>query len=378
MADEQDPSGSNPYMPQFISQAPWYLGTKRGSLHHQKQGSQRSKPALNTWYAKGAKVATPVTRFRKGACTNCGAMTHDAKTCCERPRKLPAKFSGRDYQQDEVIQELSLDWEGKRDRWNGYEAEMFTNVMEDWKEIEDEKIRRREAALATRSYGKEEEPALDSEKYQEYDHSELTNNIDPRTKTTTRKLRDREDVPAYLHNLDTSANSYDGKSRAIQECAVVPEAAPDESQMYRDSWMKVTGEMAQMAKQEDFAEKVNEKGAHLSTLANPSQTELMYREFERKKQGLQTLKKQKLLEKYGGEEHLAVTDPTMIAEEGVEDKEKPVPTPGKRSKAQDLAEDVYINRHTSVWGSYYDRSTGLWGYACCHITNRAAYCTKSS
>ena len=33
-----------------------------------------------------------VTKFRKGACSNCGAMTHKTKDCCERPRKKGAKW----------------------------------------------------------------------------------------------------------------------------------------------------------------------------------------------------------------------------------------------------------------------------------------------
>ncbi len=38
-------------------------------------------------------------------------------------------------------------------------------------------------------------------------------------------------------------------------------------------------------------------------------------------------------------------------------------------------EDVYINNHTSVWGSWYDRGAHCWGYACCHQSIRNAYCT---
>lgn len=42
----------------------------------------------------------------------------------------------------------------------------------------------------------------------------------------------------------------------------------------------------------------------------------------------------------------------------------------KRSRYE---EDVYINNHTSVWGSWW--SDGTWGYACCHSTVKNSYCT---
>lgn len=35
---------------------------------------------------------------------------------------------------------------------------------------------------------------------------------------------------------------------------------------------------------------------------------------------------------------------------------------------------VYINNHTSVWGSWYDASSGTWGYACCHSVIHVSYC----
>lgn len=36
---------------------------------------------------------------------------------------------------------------------------------------------------------------------------------------------------------------------------------------------------------------------------------------------------------------------------------------------------VYVNNHTAVWGSFYDSSTGEWGFACCHSTVHLSYCT---
>lgn len=34
-----------------------------------------------------------------------------------------------------------------------------------------------------------------------------------------------------------------------------------------------------------------------------------------------------------------------------------------------------VNNHTSVWGSFYDRRTGKWGFRCCHSVIRNSYCT---
>lgn len=43
-----------------------------------------------------------------------------------------------------------------------------------------------------------------------------------------------------------------------------------------------------------------------------------------------------------------------------------------RSKYQ---EDVYVNNHTSVWGSWFDRDASAWGYGCCHSLVAGSYCT---
>lgn len=81
-----------------------------------------------------------ITKFRKGACTNCGAMTHQAKTCIERPRKIGAKFSGRNFGRDEVISEVAQGYAAKRDRWNGYDPNQYkSDVIEQWNKIDDAK-----------------------------------------------------------------------------------------------------------------------------------------------------------------------------------------------------------------------------------------------
>lgn len=38
-------------------------------------------------------------------------------------------------------------------------------------------------------------------------------------------------------------------------------------------------------------------------------------------------------------------------------------------------EDAFPANHTSVWGSYFDRRSMRWGFACCHSLTLKAYCT---
>merc|ERR1711953_577352 len=37
-------------------------------------------------------------------------------------------------------------------------------------------------------------------------------------------------------------------------------------------------------------------------------------------------------------------------------------------------EDVVVNGHSAIWGSFYDPSSGSWGYACCSSTKKGDAC----
>jgi pre-mRNA-processing factor SLU7 len=52
----------------------------KSGLEHQKFKPENTKDDFNTWYQKGAFQTTVVTKYRKGACTNCGATTHNSKS----------------------------------------------------------------------------------------------------------------------------------------------------------------------------------------------------------------------------------------------------------------------------------------------------------
>jgi pre-mRNA-processing factor SLU7 len=105
----------NPHIPQYMSSAPWYLNAAGPGLHHQRNLKEKKAVAdVHDYLPRGQKLGPAAVKFRKGACANCGAMTHNEKDCVERPRKKGARFTGKDIKQDEVIVEMAYDYAGTR------------------------------------------------------------------------------------------------------------------------------------------------------------------------------------------------------------------------------------------------------------------------
>ncbi|CAO3701847.1 unnamed protein product [Rhizopus microsporus] len=100
---EVDDEGNeiNPHTPQFMLKAPWYVDTGKVSLKHQKAPEKRSANKFtaddNYWYARGKRAGPAATKYRKGACENCGAMTHKTKDC-RTTKKKRCKMDRREHQ----------------------------------------------------------------------------------------------------------------------------------------------------------------------------------------------------------------------------------------------------------------------------------------
>jgi pre-mRNA-processing factor SLU7 len=147
----------NPHVPQYISVRPWYVNdsVNRPGLKHQRKahfvgavdGSKR--PEGLPVHLKAPATARPAaTKFRPGACENCGAMTHKTKECVERPRARGARWTGRDIAADEAAappQEQGF--EAKRDRWSGYDPSRYKAVVEHYERTEQERLRARIAEI---------------------------------------------------------------------------------------------------------------------------------------------------------------------------------------------------------------------------------------
>ena len=109
----------NPHIPQYRASTPWYLasGSDAPSLKHQKDWRDRPGATGGTRVKVGG-AGRAATKFRKGACTNCGAMTHAARDCVERPRARGAALTGRDLAADEgTVVDTRTTFDATRDRW---------------------------------------------------------------------------------------------------------------------------------------------------------------------------------------------------------------------------------------------------------------------
>ncbi|KAI0949372.1 mRNA splicing protein [Taiwanofungus camphoratus] len=393
----------NPHIPQYIAQVPWYLDTGAPTLSHQRMlDYDRSSEKLGNWYDRGAKAGPVAKKYRKGACENCGAMTHKRQDCLERPRRRGAKFTSKDIAPDEVIQEVANGYDAKRDRWNGYDPAEHKRVYEEYAAVEAarQKLREEEIDKQTTTdlaavrkvakagkekaegreddFGSSEEEDEDQDKYAESADA-VGQKLDTKTRITVRNLRIREDTAKYLINLDPSSAYYDPKTRSMRDNPLM-NIPPEEAIFAGDNFLRHSGEAPAVQKLQLFAWNAAARGNDVHMNANPTQGQLLHQEFQQKKEKLKDMTKVSILAKYGGEEYLEKAPKELLqgqTEEYAEFSRTGQVIKGKeRAKAKSkYPEDVYTNNHTAVWGSWYDPASSQWGYACCHSTIHLSYCT---
>jgi len=152
---DQDGKMINPHNPDFITKVPWYLGESGPTLkHHNVQKAdhflsmyETDKLIQNKLLLKKSLEKEKATGYRKGACRNCGAMTHKEKDCVERPRssKKAAWKSGMDIAHDEVALSLEdhgkISYDAKRDQWQGYNPAEYQSTISKYQRIEAERRR---------------------------------------------------------------------------------------------------------------------------------------------------------------------------------------------------------------------------------------------
>lgn len=370
----------NPHIPQYISAAPWYYNSAGPTLKHQRpqEENKSESSAIDEWYKRGVDTSQVVTKFRKGACDNCGAMTHKKIDCMERPRKIGAKFTGAVVAHDEFIQpKIISDYDGKRDRWGGYDPAAHREIVEEFQKIEEAKQKLKAEKLKESEEGAEsgEESGEDEDKYVDGVDMPGTK-VDSKQRITVRNLRIREDTAKYLRNLDPNSAYYDPKTRSMRDNPN-PATNPNETDFAGENFVRFSGDTNKHATAQMFAWEAHGKGVDVHLLAEPTKLEILQKEYESKKEQYKSQTKGKVLEKYGGEEHLEAPAKSLLlaqTEEYVEYSRsgKVIKGQEKQINRSRYEEDVLINNHTCVWGSYW--TEGRWGFKCCHSFIKNSYC----
>ncbi|KAF3423297.1 hypothetical protein E2986_07974 [Frieseomelitta varia] len=379
-AVDEEGKDINPHIPQYISATPWYFGAQGPTLKHQRPQPEKQKnySGIDEWYKRGVDSSKVATKYRKGACENCGAITHKKKECMERPRKIGAKYTNANIAPDEFTQpELSTDYDGKRDRWAGYDPSQHRAIVEEYQKIEEAKRQMRAEKLNAEE-NDEQDSDKDEDKY--VDEVDMPGTkVDSKQRITVRNLRIREDTAKYLRNLDPNSAYYDPKTRSMRDN---PYTGTEREVDYKgENFARFSGDTQRHANAQLFAWEAHERGVDVHLLAEPTKLELLKQEYDKKRDELKDKARDSIINRYGGEEHLDAPPPSLLlaqTEQYVEYSRY-----GKIIKGQDrqiirskYEEDVYPNNHTSVWGSYWH--AGKWGYKCCHSFLKNSYCTGNA
>ncbi|EXB46021.1 hypothetical protein L484_015882 [Morus notabilis] len=208
----------NPHIP---TMSPLHLGGVSNpidlfayqSLKHQRKRKPDSN-CIKSSYDIGVKTFQ-ADKYRKGA--------------CEKPRKVGAKWTNKHIAPDEKVETFELDYDGKHDRWNGYDVSAYALVIERYEErdegrrqyqkeqleklVDDDDLRVDEARV-------HENKQMDFDKVEKRVHTTgggSTGTINVPFPWACRNLRNREDTAKYLLNLDVNSVHYDPKTRSMQK-----------------------------------------------------------------------------------------------------------------------------------------------------------------
>lgn len=377
----------NEYIPAFISKKPFYVDDNSSAddyLEHQRlQKSQEDDKSK--WYDRGKRVGPAVTKFRKGACENCGSMSHKTKECLSRPRKQGARWTGKDIQADEVVQKVELGWDAKRDRWNGYNASEYQQVVREYEELENLKKRKTKGITDgepedTNGRDNENDDELDNDGGGGVGEARYTEESDMgrQQSTATRNLRIREDTAKYLHNLDLDSAKYDPKTRSMVDMGAHSDQAA--ALVAEENFTRSSGAAAEFERAQHYAWESQERGDNnrQHVQANPTSGEHFRKKQKEETDEKKQSQRKALLDKYGGEEHLQpapLRDAAVVENERFVEYDETGAIKGEPKQAvkSKYAEDILINNHATVYGSWWFNFK--WGYACCHSTVKNSYCT---
>ncbi|KAK8790913.1 hypothetical protein WA158_005544 [Blastocystis sp. Blastoise] len=381
----------NPHMPEYMAKAPWYLHQDENEgLKHQRY-TEKTHADTKASYERG-KFLGVAKKYRKGACKNCGSMTHTEKDCFYPKRKRGAWLTNEDIMPDEVIQkEIDYDYDGKRDRWNGY---IYVDIYSaDTNEIVDDFAKTLQTADLERKKRKIED--LDNQFMTEPDDdqkrfsSDLTKQPAKRDSMVDKQYENGTVLPESTANkllaltgdpLNATSQSLHPKSRAMRANPFEgTNKKPDEINFMGENYLRSTGDVKEFAKTQIFAWEAHTRGENINMTADPTATALLQKQYEERSKQLKEEQTKKILSRYNAVAPTNYDDDDLLLGQSESYQEydqngrviKGLPTLIPKSKYE---EDVFPGNHTAIYGSWYSTTDKKWGYQCCHQTMKNAYC----
>ncbi|RXH71194.1 hypothetical protein DVH24_018549 [Malus domestica] len=348
---DEDGKEINPHIPQYMSYAPWYLKANQRSLKHQRKW--KSDPNYTkSWYDRGAKTFQ-ADKYRNGASVG---RSRIPQSCAWRGlEKKGARWTNMHIAPDEKIESFELDYDGKRDRWNGFDAATYAHIIERY-EARDE---------ARRKYLKEQQiKKLEEKNNKQNGEGEISEDDDDDDALKVDEAKVDESKQMDFARVEKRVRTTGGGSTGTVR--------------HGDNKYRVSGQALEFKQLNIHAWEALEKGQDIHMQAAPSQAELLYKNFKVIKEKLKSQMKDAIMKKYGN----AATEELLPNELLLGQSENKVEydRAGRVVRGMETSlpkskyeEDVYINNHTSVWGSWW--KDHQWGYKCCKQTIRNSYCT---
>lgn len=344
--------GENKYIPKFITSKPWYHGQNDDKLEDDYLSHQRKDPKTIVDYNLAITSNGIQDEFD---------VNGDHKT------------------------KKNEDFDSKRDRWYGYDVNDWNTTLENWDIIREQK------RAKTRKNAIDDTEKVDSDDTDyELELIELGLERDSikqnvRESVLEKTIRDRLDIPAYIHNITHNANNkirieYDPKSRLAKE-ATSAFINDDSAFVKRDTdGYKLTqlqkfswdiNRADQQKQQKELLEKllrINETQEPVFNLdysieASPTYMQLKQKQHQQALGEEQAKKKSALLDKYGPKHEEKAIDETI-------NTSKTASTPSVIFKL------ALGPSHTSVFGSYFEN--GKWGYQCCKSLEAKSVCKRGN
>jgi len=353
----------NPHIPQYMSKQPWYLDQSApkgptGMSHHRdwRAAARDSVEARPVRRVVGART----TRYRKGACENCGSMTHGKVDCLERPRAPQSRAQFADPSSGRLMgadEEVSLPkfatYDGKRDRHAAVDVEgAYKRAAEQYERRQELVMAAAERRAAVKGAGAgpstsavgalDADPAATAAADGAAPDGAAPDGAAPgaagglsfarvekRVRAgggagaggSVRNLRIREDTAKYLINLDLDSAHYDPKSRSMRQDPRADPAGdapvgvrgsgggrrevgdgPRGDGVFRgENAERGTGEYAEWLALQAQAQGAYARGSDMHATAAPSQAELMRRAYLERKANLVQRERERTLGAYGAD-----------------------------------------------------------------------------